>query len=698
MNQAAFIRPEARSENVGELLARATLTGNERRLCGKLVLHFGAWVPVARLVSAIDAPIGGIAKPEQLLAELARSARIKLADHGLTVDTRTGAGHRLSWLTETVPVTPVRIVASGQASAPGAPPGKAPLLREGDILLGQTDRFEPVGLDLGKLLEGRLLIQGNSGAGKSMLLRRLFEQTFGRVQQILVDPDGEFSTLAEHFDVAVLNAAEILRVGGRALALHLREHRYSAVLDLSDAATEDRLAVTADLASGLIEAPEHHWQPVLVLVDEAQTFAPHYDTGEVTAETRKRSTAALADLMGRGRKRGIAGVIATQRLAETAKAVAAKATNVIVGRTFLDRDLERAGGLLGFTAGHSKALRTLEDGEFICLGPAMAGPRRVRFKAGPAQSRHKGRAPSMEVPPSISAAGAAELLRAVPDATGPAAAPATKARGVRGRGWDPEEDRIVAAGYRENLAVREIAGRLAAAGFRHRSVSGISTRARDLGFVSNKAAAAWSPKEDEIVVAAYAKEVRIIDIVGLLSDAGYERGRVSVQMRAIALGITRDRVNYWTEPEKAIATAGLESGKPYREIVAELREAGYERGLTSILKFAQKNNFDRSPDPWTHEQIDLLRQRYEAKVPVKDIARELGKTEAGIRTKASLLGLKQRIAWTDQERHILREACERGDLLIDAAARIGRPYPNVSQEAVRLRLSFRKTGRGGVAA
>jgi len=104
-------------------------------------------------------------------------------------------------------------VGGSGAPKPPAPPEPRPL-REGSIELGRMSNGDVVGLDLGKLIEGRLLIQGNSGAGKSMLLRRIFEQAFGRVQQLLVDPDGEFSTLAEKLDVAVLSAADVLRVGG----------------------------------------------------------------------------------------------------------------------------------------------------------------------------------------------------------------------------------------------------------------------------------------------------------------------------------------------------------------------------------------------------------------------------------------------------------------------------------------------------
>jgi len=554
-------------------------------------------------------------------------------------------------------------------------------------------------MNLSLLVAGRLLIQGNSGAGKSMLLRRIFEQAFGRVQQLLIDPDGEFSTIAEVFDVAVIDAAEISRVGGMEFAHHLRQHRYSAVLDLSDATAEDRLEVVADLATGLIESPPAHWTPLLVLIDEAQTFAPHYDTGDIAPETRKRALAALADLMGRGRKRGVAGVIATQRLAETSKAVVSKATNVVVGRTIFDRDVDRAGTLLGFTASPARRLAGLADGEFICIGPAFAGPKRLRFKAGDVRSRHKGKAPAIARPPEMSAADTVALLQSLPAAARRIdAAPAARRvgrPGRRGRDWDPREDAIVAAGYRmePSRPIKDISGDLVAAGFPIRALSTISVRAQQLGLASSRLGVAWTEAEDQIIADGYAREVKIMDIVGLLQQAGYERSRVSIQMRAITLGITRDRVNYWTEPEKKIARSGLEGGKPYREILADLKAAGFERGLTGIFKFAQKNNFNRAAPSWTPEQLERLKVLYAARTPVRDIAAELGHPEASIRTKASLLGIHQRQAWTDAERQILIDACTAGETLIDAAKKIGRPYANVAAVASRMGLDFRKTGR-----
>jgi hypothetical protein len=179
-----------------------------------------------------------------------------------------------------------------------------------------------------------------------------------------------------------------------------------------------------------------------------------------------------------------------------------------------------------------------------------------------------------------------------------------------------------------------------------------------------------------------------MDIVGMLAAAGFDRGRVSVQMRAIALGITRDRVNYYTDEETAIAKAGLEAGKSNREIITDLRAAGYHRGVTSISKFAQKHGYNRSAEAWTPEQIARLKELYGPGKSVKEVADELGKPVSAIAAYASKLGLKQRVGWSDDDYELLQKLWRDGKKLKDAALELGRPYVNVSQMAGRLGCNF----------
>jgi hypothetical protein len=238
------------------------------------------------------------------------------------------------------------------------------------IDMGVVSGGAPAELDLEELLATRLLVQGNSGSGKSHLLRRLLEQSAPWVQQCVVDPEGDFVTLSDKFGHLVVDAtrteAELTRIAAR-----VRQHRVSVVLNLEGLDIEQQMRAAAAFLGGMFDAERDYWYPVLVVVDEAQLFAPAV-AGEVSDEARKLSLGAMTNLMCRGRKRGLAGVIATQRLAKLAKNVAAEASNFLMGRTFLDIDMARAADLLGMDRRQAEMFRDLDRGRFVALGPALS--------------------------------------------------------------------------------------------------------------------------------------------------------------------------------------------------------------------------------------------------------------------------------------------------------------------------------------
>ena len=258
------------------------------------------------------------------------------------------------------------------------------------IDLGTTTAGSPATLDLEELLATRLLVQGNSGSGKSHLLRRLMEQSAAWVQQAVIDPEGDFVSLAEKFGHLVIDAAAQTERGLQAAAERMREHRVSVVLNLEGLDAEGQMRQAAVFLNGMFEVDRDLWSPVLVVVDEAQIFAPAAAT-EVSDEARRASLGAMANLMSRGRKRGLAGIIATQRLAKLAKNVAAEASNFLMGRTFLDIDMQRAADLLGMERRQAEQFRDLPRGSFVALGPALSRrPLPIRIGVVETQTRSAG--------------------------------------------------------------------------------------------------------------------------------------------------------------------------------------------------------------------------------------------------------------------------------------------------------------------
>ena len=65
------------------------------------------------------------------------------------------------------------------------------------IELGKNAEGKTITADIAKLVEGRGLIEGNSGAGKSEVMRTIIEQAHPHVQIVVIDPEDEFVTLRE---------------------------------------------------------------------------------------------------------------------------------------------------------------------------------------------------------------------------------------------------------------------------------------------------------------------------------------------------------------------------------------------------------------------------------------------------------------------------------------------------------------------
>ena len=276
------------------------------------------------------------------------------------------------------------------------------------IDMGTTNAGSAATLDLEELLATRLLVQGNSGSGKSHLLRRLIEQSAQWVQQAVIDPEGDFVTLAERFGHVVVEADEHSEAALQSVAARVRQHRVSVVLNLEGLDAEMQMRHAAAFLGGLFDADRDFWYPMLVVVDEAQLFAPSA-AGEVSDEARKVSLGAMTNLMCRGRKRGLAGVIATQRLAKLAKNVAAEASNFLMGRTFLDIDMARAADLLGMERRQAEMFRDLERGHFIALGPALSR-RPLPLRIGAVETQGRTGSPKLMPPPTTPVEDARDLI------------------------------------------------------------------------------------------------------------------------------------------------------------------------------------------------------------------------------------------------------------------------------------------------
>lgn len=265
-----------------------------------------------------------------------------------------------------------------------------------------TSDSKAVKVDAMVLADTRGLICASSGLGKSWLLRLIAESVASSIQTVIIDPEGEFSTLREKLDMLIVSENGDLRADIRSaglLARKLAETGVSAVIDIYDLPGEGdpwvkRRMFAALLISELMNLPKKLYHPMIVMVDEAHQFAQEEITNSSYILNGERvnpsmlSRSAIRSLMSAGRKRGIGGILATQRISKIDKDAIADVRNVFIGGTTLDIDQRRAGDILGMSKAESVSLRDLDPGVFFSFGPAVEGKGIIRFTSGKVQTTH----------------------------------------------------------------------------------------------------------------------------------------------------------------------------------------------------------------------------------------------------------------------------------------------------------------------
>lgn len=224
-------------------------------------------------------------------------------------------------------------------------------------------------INLDILLRSKLYIQADSGGGKSYAIRKLAESVGSKVQQIVLDAEGDFVTLREEFNFALVSKDGDIPLSveyAETLALKILETNISVIIDLYELKAHQRLLFVQRFLNALMNASKTLWHDCVVYIDEADIFCPQGD--EKTDHAR-----AVIDFCTRGRKRGYAAILATQRISLVSKSALAQCRNKLIGLCTLDIDQKRAGAELGFTDKQKiLGLRNLAVGEFYAFGPAIS--------------------------------------------------------------------------------------------------------------------------------------------------------------------------------------------------------------------------------------------------------------------------------------------------------------------------------------
>lgn len=226
------------------------------------------------------------------------------------------------------------------------------------IILGHAGE-QPLELDLDRLVGSHLGIVANAGGGKSGLIRRLLEQTHGRIQHIVLDIEDEFYSLRERFDYVIAGGdgdAPATVDNAAALTRGALEHGFSLICQLNDLGGAGAREFVDAFLSAMLTAPRDLWRPCLIVIDETQRF----------------DADSIRMLTERGRKRGFTAVLASQRLPKIDANIRGDLNNWIMGRVGQSLDRRIMADQLGMTKAGERELAGIQPRHFWAMGPALS--------------------------------------------------------------------------------------------------------------------------------------------------------------------------------------------------------------------------------------------------------------------------------------------------------------------------------------
>ncbi len=246
-------------------------------------------------------------------------------------------------------------------------------MHDNELHIGEFDN-NPFTIDGGKFLTGRSAIMGMSGSGKSYLIGVLCEELCkADLPFIIIDPEGEYKSLKEKFDIVwacndpdadvLLNFQICEKLAEVAVNKNLQ-----LIFDTSESSNEFDLV--EEFLKHFYRVEDKVRKPMLLILEEADRFAPQ-SKGERIDE--------LMEISRRGRKRGIGLVIATQRPAMVDKNILSQCGNQFIGRLRTENDLN-AVSLFFRSKSDTNTIPDLEDGHFYSMGDISSTVQNVHIR------------------------------------------------------------------------------------------------------------------------------------------------------------------------------------------------------------------------------------------------------------------------------------------------------------------------------
>ena len=247
-------------------------------------------------------------------------------------------------------------------------------------------------LDLEDLIGQCIAILGIRGSGKSNTAGVIFEELLQHNYPLsIVDIEGEYFGLKEKYEVLVVGTGEGVEIEIDAhcageIAQVSMEQNVPVVLDLSGFMSQDRTELLKAYLSSLWNLAGNLRKPYMIAIEEAHEFIPQGVKNELKE--------MIARIALRGRKRGLGGIVVSQRSAKVDKDVLSQAGMLFLHRVVHEVDMRVYSELLPWRKTEVKEIITsLDTGDCIYVNGDNILPIYVRERS----TFHAGFTPSLEV-------------------------------------------------------------------------------------------------------------------------------------------------------------------------------------------------------------------------------------------------------------------------------------------------------------
>lgn len=257
--------------------------------------------------------------------------------------------------------------------------------------IAKTLDNQNIEIDENILFTERTFICAMTRYGKSYCIRKIAEESFGKIGIIIIDPEGEYVSLRESFPFLIVGKDIPLNPDtAEFIAETVLRENLSIIIDSSTSDTIDEQEFVRRFVDKFMELELTKKKSYLFILEEADEFAPEkgvYKSG---------SLRSIINLAKKGAKRGLGLILASQRPAMISKFVLSQCANQIIGHTEWSGDRKVLQQYLRIESKVMEKIAETKAGEFYFKGNFIENPQILKINE--VKTKHLGGTPKLSPP------------------------------------------------------------------------------------------------------------------------------------------------------------------------------------------------------------------------------------------------------------------------------------------------------------